>query len=295
MSNPSSPELVSGVASLRDRLAAVRGQRGRIGLVPTMGALHEGHLSLVRASKSECDCTVVSIFVNPSQFGPGEDFQRYPRTLQADLDALAGCGAELVFAPAGEDVYRPGHATWVEPGGVAEPLEGRCRPGHFRGVATVVLKLLNMVAPDVAYFGQKDYQQATVVRHMVEDLDVPTQIRVCPIVREPDGLAMSSRNAYLSPAARARSLVLWQSLQLAATLVDEGERGAETIVRQMRQRILTAEDARIDYVALVDPESLEPVEEIVGRTLAVLAVKIENTRLIDNCLLQPPGPRAPVA
>ena len=250
-----------------------------------MGALHEGHLSLVRAAKAECDCAVVSIFVNPSQFGPNEDLSKYPRTLDTDLALLTGCGTDLVFAPTGDEVYRAGHATWVEVGSVAEPLEGAFRPGHFRGVATVVLKFLNMVQPDVAYFGQKDYQQALVIRRMAADLDVPAAIRVCPIVREPDGLAMSSRNRYLSPAARRRALVLWKSLQLAGTLVEEGNCDARAIAARMRELIETAEDARIDYVALVDPETLQPVETIAGRTLAALAVKIENTRLIDNCLL----------
>ena len=248
-------------------------------------ALHEGHLSLVRAAKGECDFAVVSIFVNPIQFGPNEDLSKYPRTLDADLALLAGCGTDLVFAPSADEVYRAGHATWVEVGSVAEPLEGAFRPGHFRGVATVVLKLLNMVQPDAAYFGQKDYQQALVIRRMAADLDVPVAIRVCPIVREPDGLAMSSRNRYLSPAARRRALVLWKSLQLAGKLVEEGQRDAGTIATRMRELIETAEDARIDYVALVDPETLQSVETIAGRSLAALAVKIENTRLIDNCLL----------
>ena len=215
----STPKLVTTVAQLRDELGAVRRAGKKIGLVPTMGALHEGHLSLVRAARAECDYTVVSIYVNPSQFGPGEDFAKYPRTLEDDLALLAGCRTDLVFAPSNEEVYRPGHATWVEVGAVAEPLEGACRPGHFRGVATIVLKLLNMVQPDVAYFGQKDFQQALVIRRMVADLDVPVAIRVCPIVREADGLAMSSRNRYLSPAARQRALVLWKSLQLAGELV----------------------------------------------------------------------------
>ena len=281
------PQLVHTVAELRETLGAVRRRGKRIGLVPTMGALHEGHLSLVRAAKAECDYTVVSIYVNPSQFGPGEDLDEYPRTLEADLDALAGCKAELAFAPAGEEVYREAHASWVEVGSVAEPLEGRHRPGHFRGVATVVLKLLNMVQPQAAYFGQKDYQQALVIRRMVEDLDVPVEIRTCPTVREPDGLAMSSRNAYLSPDGRRRSLVLWKSLQLAGELVERGQRNAETITRRMRQVIMAAEGARIDYVALVDPDTLEPVEEITGPALAAVAVHIENTRLIDNCLLEP--------
>ena len=258
----------------------------RIGLVPTMGALHEGHLSLVRASKAECDVTVVWIYVNPSQFGPHEDLTKYPRMLQADLEKLATCDTEFVLAPGDVEVYRPGHVTWVEVCAVAEPLEGRCRPGHFRGVATIVLKLLNMIQADVAYFGQKDYQQAAVIRRMVADLDVPVEIRVCPIIREPDGLAMSSRNVYLNPDARQRATVLWQSLELARQLVARGESDATAIARQMTERILAA-GATIDYVALVDPDSLSAVERIAGPTLAVLAVKIDGTRLIDNAILEP--------
>ncbi len=280
---------ITTVAQLRDELRAMRRIGKRIGLVPTMGALHEGHLSLVRAARAECGCTVVSIYVNPSQFGPNEDFAKYPRTLEADLALLAGCGTDLAFAPGNEEVYRPGHAAWVEPGGIAEPLEGQFRPGHFRGVATVVLKLFNMVQPDAAYFGQKDYQQALVIRRMAADLDLPVAIRVCPTVREPDGLAISSRNRYLSPSARQRAVVLWKSLELAGRLVQQGQRSAEAIAARMRELIGTAADARIDYVALVDPETLQPVETITGRTLAALAVRIENTRLIDNCLLKPSG------
>ncbi len=283
----SAPKLVATVAQLRDELGAVRRAGKKIGLTPTMGALHEGHLSLVRAAAAECDYTVVSIYVNPSQFDPNEDFAKYPRTLEGDLALLAGCRTDLVFAPSNEEIYRPGHATWIEVGAVAEPLEGVCRPGHFRGVTTIVLKLLNMVQPDVAYFGQKDYQQALVIRRMAADLDVPAAIRVCPIVREADGLAMSSRNRYLSPAARQRALVLWKSLQRAGELVTRGQRGARAIAAQMRDIIETAEDARIDYIALVDPDTLQPVETIAGRTLAALAVKIENTRLIDNYILEP--------
>ncbi len=317
--NNAMPQLIATIAELRAALVAVRRDGKRIGFVPTMGALHEGHLSLVRAAKAECDCTVVSIYVNPTQFGPSEDFSKYPRTLDADLKLLADCGVDVVFAPTNEEMYPPGHATWVNVGGekgvsgekgarnllperapgcfaqkvpdtfflsVAEPLEGACRPGHFRGVATVVLKLFNIVQPDAAYFGQKDYQQAAVIRRMTADLNLPLAIRVCPTVREPDGLAMSSRNRYLSPAARQRARVLWKSLQTAAKLVEEGQCDAAAIVARMRGMIETAEDARIDYVALVDPDTLQPVQQIAGRTLAVLAVKIENTRLIDNCLLE---------
>jgi pantoate--beta-alanine ligase len=309
------PQVIATIAELRETLGPLRRQGKRIGLVPTMGALHEGHLSLVRAAKAECDCTVVSLYVNPTQFGPSEDFSKYPRTLEADLKLLADCGVGIALVPTNEEMYPPRKrkgvrnrlhkplspetlseppretvpdtfaTTWVEVGAVAEPLEGQCRPGHFRGVATVVLKLFNIVQPDAAYFGQKDYQQTAVIRRMTADLNLPIAIRVCPIVREPDGLAMSSRNRYLSPAARQRALVLWKSLQTATRLVGEGERDTGAIAARMREVIETAADARIDYVALVDPDTLETVGRIAGRTLAVLAVKIENTRLIDNCLL----------
>jgi pantoate--beta-alanine ligase len=280
------PECVATVDELRANVAAARADGKSIGLVPTMGALHEGHLSLARASKAECGYTVVSIFVNPTQFSPEEDLAAYPRTLAADMDKLAACGTDLVFAPANDVVYAEGHATWVEVGSVARPLEGECRPIHFRGVATVVLKLLNMVGPDFAYFGQKDYQQAQVIKRMVADLNVPTVIRVCPTAREPDGLAMSSRNAYLDPDARRRALALWSSLCMAAELVKEGERNPKVIARRMRDAIESIPNARIDYIALVDPDTLEPVDTIEGPILAALAVHIGKTRLIDNRLLE---------
>ena len=281
------PQLVTTVAQLRQALAPARRAGRKIGLVPTMGALHEGHLSLVRAAKAECDVTVVTIYVNPSQFGAGEDLAKYPRTLTADVGKLAQCNPDVVvFAPPDEEVYRAGHATWVEVGAVSQPLEGQFRPGHFRGVATVVLKLFQMAQPDAAYFGQKDYQQALVIRRMTADLDLPVAIRVCPIVREPDGLAMSSRNAYLSPAARQRATVLWKSLQLAGELVGRGERNTDAILGRMHEVVAAAGDARVDYIALVDAETLLPVGRVQGPTVALLAVWIENTRLIDNCVLE---------
>jgi len=282
----SRPRLATTLGELREAIAVARRQHKKIGLVPTMGALHEGHLSLVRASQAECGFTVVTIYVNPSQFGPAEDYRRYPRTLETDLEALAGVGADLVFAPGNEEVYPAGHSTWIEVGGVARPLEGEHRPTHFRGVATIVLKLFQMVGADVAYFGQKDYQQALVVRRMVEDLNVPIAIRVCPTVREADGLAMSSRNAYLNPAERRQAVVLSKGLELARELVARGERDAPAIAAKMRELVLSVHPARIDYVALVDPETLEPIAQIRGRTLAALAVVIGQTRLIDNCLLE---------
>ncbi len=286
MSTANRPQLVTTVAELRAVLDRVRSGGQRIGLVPTMGALHEGHLSLVQAAKAEGLFTVVSIYVNPTQFGPQEDLERYPRTLPADMEALARCGTELVFAPTNVEMYPAGFDTWVEVGAISRPLEGQCRPGHFRGVATVVLKLLNQVQPDVACFGQKDYQQAQLIRRMVADLNVRVEIRVCPTVREPDGLAMSSRNRYLSPEERSRALVLWRSLNLAADAVARGQCDAAAIVAEMQALIRAVPDTAIDYVALVDPETLEPVDHIAGTTLAVLAVRVGATRLIDNRLLE---------
>jgi pantoate--beta-alanine ligase len=282
-----SPPLVTTVAELRDALRPVRRQAKTVGLVPTMGALHDGHLSLVRASRAECDFTVATIFVNPSQFGPGEDLARYPRPLSRDLELLAG-GADLVFAPGERDVYPPGFDTWAEVGSVARPLEGALRPGHFRGVATVVLKLFNMVAPDVAYFGQKDFQQSLVIRRLVADLALPITIRVCPIVREADGLAMSSRNVYLNADERRRAVALSRGLGVAAAAIAEGDRSAASIAAKVRETILAAAPVAIDYIAVADPETLEPVDSIRGPTLVALAVKIGNTRLIDNALVEPP-------
>lgn len=285
---PSLPQVVTTTAALRACVAAARRQGRSIGLVPTMGALHAGHLSLVDASVGECSFTVVTIFVNPMQFGPQEDFHRYPRDLGADLAALAGHGADLVFAPQVEEIYPPGHATRVEMRGVAEPLEGRCRPGHFSGVATVVLKLFNIATPDVAYFGQKDYQQSLVVRRLAADLDLPIAIRVCPIVREPDGLALSSRNRYLSTAEREQALTLSQSLRLAADLVAAGQRDAAHVLARMRELFAVAPQVRLDYLVLVDPETLAEVRAITGPTLAAVAAQVGSTRLIDNALLSPP-------
>lgn len=286
------PTLFTDVSSLRQALAAAR-QRGRtIGLVPTMGALHEGHLSLVRASQAECDLTVVTIYVNPSQFGPREDLANYPRTLEADLKALSGCGGEiLVLVPSDAEVYPPGYATWVEVTSVSRRWEGEYRPIHFRGVATIVLKLFQMVGADVAFFGQKDYQQAQVIQQMVRDLNVPITVRVCPTVREADGLAMSSRNAYLTPAERQQALVLWKSLCLASELVAQGQREPALVAERMQAVIATAPDAQVEYIALVDPQTLEPVATLEQPTQALLAVRLGTTRLIDNCLLEPASAR----
>lgn len=281
------PCLVTRIAELRAAVDAARSAGRQIGLVPTMGALHAGHVSLVDAAARECGFVVATVFVNPTQFGPHEDFQRYPRSLDADRDALRGHGADLIFAPNVEEVYPPGHATAVEVGGVAVPLEGARRAGHFRGVATVVLKLFNMVRPDVAYFGRKDYQQARVIEQMVADLNVPLAIRVCPIVREPDGLAMSSRNAYLAGEERRRALVLRRSLLRAQSLVAGGERDAEAILAAMRGEFATEPQVRTDYIALADPQTMAPVERVAPGTVALVAAFVGQTRLIDNEVLGP--------
>ncbi|MHB1038476.1 MAG: pantoate--beta-alanine ligase [Pirellulales bacterium] len=282
---PDLPQVVTTRAELRAAVAAARRHGSKIGLVPTMGALHAGHLSLVDASAGECDFTVVTIFVNPTQFGPNEDYRRYPRTLQADLELLRPHRVDLVFAPPVEEMYRPGSTTTVDVGAVAEPWEGRCRPGHFRGVATVVLKLFNLVGADIAYFGQKDYQQTAVIRRMVEDLDVPIAIRVCPTVRQEDGLALSSRNAYLDAAARQRALVLSKSLELAAELAARGERRAAAIRSRMEELFAAAGEVKIEYIALADPDTLQEVAEVTRPTLAAVAAVVAEVRLIDNRII----------
>ena len=269
---------------VRQAIADARRAGKSIGFVPTMGALHEGHLSLVAQSRGECGFTVVSIFVNPTQFAPGEDFERYPRNLDKDLTLLAG-RADLVFVPERAEIYPPGHVTSVEVGPIAELLEGQRRPGHFRGVATVVLKLLNIVMPDVAYFGRKDYQQWLVIRRMVEDLDLKVKIEACPIVREPDGLALSSRNIYLSPDQRQSAVALSQSLRLAGRLAAEGTRSAAEIVERMQAHIASVGGVEVDYITLADPRTLEPVDQVRGPTVAAVAAFVGNTRLIDNELI----------
>lgn len=274
--------LVSSGAELRAAVLAARAAGRSIGLVPTMGALHAGHLSLVQASVAEGRFTVATIFVNPTQFAPHEDFARYPRNLAQDLNLLASAGAELVFAPERSEIYPVGFSTYIEPPKVAEPLEGLFRPGHFRGVATVVLKLFNLAGADVAYFGHKDYQQSLVIRRMVADLNVPVEVRVCPTVREPDGLALSSRNAYLSPAERRQGLALSRSLFAAAELAACGEGSAAIILNRMQQIFKEAEISRIDYLAIVDPETLESVADLSRPAIAIVAAHVGQTRLIDN-------------
>jgi pantoate--beta-alanine ligase len=261
-----------------------------LGFVPTMGALHEGHLALVRRARRECDRVAVSIFVNPTQFGPHEDLQAYPRDLPRDLALLSAEGVDLVFTPKESVIYPDGFSTWVIVERLAERWEGLSRPGHFRGVATVVLKLLTLVRAERAYFGEKDYQQLRVVERMVRDLNVPTIIVACPTVREPDGLAMSSRNAYLSPAERQAATVLWRALTAVRTEYVKGERSAAALRRIVETVIGGERLARLDYVGVADPLTLEPVERLDTRgAVCCLAVWIGGVRLIDNLPLTSPA------
>lgn len=262
-----------------------RGTPGTWGFVPTMGYLHEGHLSLIRRARVENDHVAVSIFVNPTQFGPHEDYNRYPRDLERDLRLLEPLQVDLVFVPSVEEMYPPGFQTWVIVEELSRPLEGASRPGHFRGVATVVAKLFNIVQPDRAYFGQKDAQQAVVIRRMVRDLNFPVEIVVCPTVREPDGLALSSRNTYLNPQERQAATVLFRALQAAKARYEAGERDGERLREAMREVLRGEPLARVDYVSVADPETLEELSRVEGPALLSLAVYIGNTRLIDNLLL----------
>lgn len=281
-------ETLRTVAQVRDRVRRVRADGGRVGLVPTMGALHEGHLSLVRMARRDCDLVVVSLFVNPAQFGEESDLASYPRTEARDAELAAGAGADLLFAPAVAEVYPDGFATTVRVTGVTEHWEGEHRgAAHFDGVATVVAKLFAMVAPDLAYFGQKDAQQVAVVRRMVTDLNLPVEIRVGPTVREPDGLAMSSRNVRLRPEDRERALSLRAGLDaVQATIRDgaDGADGADGLDSAVRAGVeaMRSRGVEPEYLALVDPETFAPVVDLSGPALAVVAARVGDVRLIDN-------------
>ncbi len=256
-----------------------------LGFVPTMGALHEGHLSLVRASKARCDVTAVSIFVNPLQFGPTEDLEKYPRDLDRDAARLEQLGVDLLFVPSVEEMYPPGAKSYVVVEGLSDKLDGASRPGHFRGVATVVTKLFEIVRPDYAFFGQKDAVQCAVLRRMVRDLDMDVQMVVCPIVREADGLAMSSRNIYLTPEQRRQALVLHRALLRVQTAVDRGECDGEKLRAIGIDVVGEERGARLDYFVVVDPETLEPVTDVAQGALVAVAAYFGSTRLIDNILL----------
>ncbi len=274
----------ASIAALRARLGADRAAGRRIALVPTMGFLHRGHLALVAAARADADVVVMSIFVNPLQFGPGEDFERYPRDLDRDRTLAAGAGVDVVFAPPVEEMYRGGREVRVTMSGAASRWEGAIRPGHFDGVLTVVAKLFNIVAPDVACFGQKDIQQVVLVRRMIAELDVAVALRVVPTVRDPDGLALSSRNIYLDQTARARALALPRGLDAAARRWREGERDAARLQEQVAAS-LASTGLVPDYIAVVDPDRLAPLTDAVRGTIIAAAVRVGSTRLIDNVIL----------
>ncbi len=284
-----STRLISTVAEFQTYSREVRSRGKSLALVPTMGALHEGHMSLVRQAKHQCDTVVVSIFVNPKQFSPGEDFNRYPRNLEKDAELLRSLNVDAIFTPSSEEIYPPEFDTFVRPGKLAQSLEGATRRGHFQGVTTVVLKLFNIVHPDVAYFGQKDFQQVQVIRRLVEDLNLSVRLVICPIVREPDGLALSSRNTYLGPAARAAAVVLHHCLKRGEELVHGGEVEAKVLLEEMRQVIAGEPLAKLDYLALVDPVDLAPVERVAAGTVALVAARVGTVRLIDNLIFGPRG------
>ncbi len=287
-----SPRIIQTVDDMRAAVQHAQAAGETVGVVPTMGALHAGHLSLVAASNQRCHRTVVTIFVNPTQFLPGEDFEQYPRTLEDDLAALAAHEVDFVFAPATEQMYGPRDeqgnfkaATAIDVGPIAREYEARFRPGHFAGVATVVMKLFQIVPADVAFFGQKDYQQTRVIQQMCADLNVPIDVVVCPTVRESDGLAMSSRNRYLSADERRRALTLYQALDWARQRIEQGEHDAAALIDGMRRQFDRVEEARIDYIAVADPQSLRAVGRIEHEVVLLIAVRIGQTRLIDNLLV----------
>ena len=279
-------EVTRTVAEARKACDAARSAGRSVGFIPTMGAFHEGHLSLIRRARGERDSVVVSIFVNPLQFGPGEDLARYPRDEDRDLAAAEELGVDMVFAPSVEEMYPGGEPeVTVDPGPLGERLEGASRPGHFRGVATVVAKLLHVIGPSRAYFGEKDAQQLAVIRRMVLDLAYPVEVVGCPIVREPSGLAMSSRNAYLTPGQRDAAGCLFLALSEAAQMARSGERDAAKLVAAMAREIGATPEARLDYAAVVDEETFQDVPEITRPAKAVVAARFGDTRLIDNLLL----------
>ncbi len=279
---PAAPLVVKTIPEVRRIVADAKRHGKLVGFVPTMGALHEGHLSLIKRCRDETGFVVVSIFVNPIQFGPHEDFERYPRTFEQDVALCAEHKVDLIFAPEVEMMYPAGFCTYVTLEQLGERFEGECRPGHFRGVATVVLKLFNIVMPDVAYFGQKDAQQARIVQQMVGDLDVPVEIRVCPTIREPDGLACSSRNQYLSAGQRQRALALSRALFAARDLIAAGERNPQTVRARMHEILATEPGVALDYAELVHPDTFEPVKTLADEVLAIVAARVGPTRLIDN-------------
>ncbi len=277
--------LLHTIAEVKSVISEARAAGATIGLAPTMGALHKGHLSLIQNARQQCDFVAVSVFVNPTQFGPSEDFARYPRTLDNDARKCEQAGVDLIFAPDAQEMYPSGFDSWVEIDGVSTILEGKSRPGHFRGVATVCLKLFHIIQADRAYFGQKDYQQLLIIKKMVRDLNVPVEIVPVQTVREPDGLALSSRNRYLNDYQRQAALVLQQALQAAKRVYDSGQRDRRALEQTLRGTLSSQPLAEVDYAVVVDAESLLPVDNIDRPAVALLAVRIGTTRLIDNLIL----------
>jgi len=278
-------EVAKTIEEVRSLVSNARSEGSKIGLVPTMGALHIGHISLIEAADKDCDFVAVSIFVNPTQFGPGEDFEKYPRPLEADLEICRKAHVDVVFAPEPRQMYPAKNITWVNVEKLTEPLCGRSRPGHFRGVTTVCAKLFNIVAPDAAYFGQKDAQQAIVIKRMVADLNMPLEIVICPTVREPNGLAVSSRNQYLSEQQKKDAANIYKSLQTCRRLIDAGTTETRQIIAEMKKILQQVPSIEIEYISIVDAETLESIEIIAGEVLAAVAVRIGTTRLIDNILV----------
>ena len=279
-------KIAKTIESVRHLVKAARRAGKKIGFVPTMGALHKGHISLIEAAKKKCNFVVVSIFVNPTQFGPGEDFKKYPRPLKADLNICRKAGVNLVFVPTPKAMYPGKNLTWVDVEKLSEPLCGKFRPGHFHGVATICAKLFNIVAPDFAFFGQKDAQQAIIIKRMVADLNMPLKIVVCPTVREENGLAMSSRNQYLTPQQKKDAAFIYKSLQKCRQMIKQGGRDTKKIIAEMRKILKQIPSAEIQYVSIVDAETLQNIDRVAGRVLAAVAVKIGPTRLIDNILTE---------
>ena len=273
------------IESVRNLVKAARSKGKIIGFVPTMGALHIGHISLIEAAVKKCDFVVVSIFVNPTQFGLGEDFEKYPRPLKADLEICRKAGVDVVFAPATKQMYPQENFTWVNVEKLTEQLCGRFRPGHFGGVTTVCAKLFNIVAPDIAFFGQKDAQQAIVIKRMVTDLNMPLEIVVCPTVRQADGLAVSSRNQYLTRQQKKNAPLIYKSLQKCQKLIEDGVADSKTIINQMRKILQQTPSIKIEYISIVDADTLQELKKITGKVLTAVAVKIGSTRLIDNIVV----------
>ena len=280
------PQVIRTVTEWRALRAKYRVAGRSVGFVPTMGALHAGHVSLIEAARKQCDTVVVSIFVNPTQFGPNEDFTKYPRTLEADLQACEKAGADVVFAPPADEVYPKGYSTYVNEEFISKPLCGQSRPGHFRGVTTVVAKLFNIVRPDLAFFGQKDAQQVAVIKKMVNDLHFCVDVVVCPIVREADGLAMSSRNRYLSSIQRQDALVLFQALSNAKKMVESGTRSTDRVIAETTHLLGERRRIRLIYAQIVDRCTMETMKEIIpGKSLLAIAAWVDEVRLIDNIIL----------